>query len=294
MGNLCHGRVAIVTGASRGIGKATAIRLAAEGAAVAITARSLDAKRFGSSLRRTAQYIEAAGGNVLPVEINLEEPIPGRDWLIDRVEAELGPVDILVNNAAIGGFKRFTTWTDDELRAMQEVNVWAPWQLARRALQGMATRGRGSIVNVTSVSARIPKGPPFSAGAVVYRGSAYGSTKAMLDRWTVSAAAEYEEAGVALNAIAPAGAVATEAVLMSIEAGQIPAKACEPLETMAEAILTLATAEPSSGLTGRVMTSLELLAELGRPVWDLSGAALVDGWQQADLIRLLADVRRTR
>jgi citronellol/citronellal dehydrogenase len=281
----CLDRVALVTGASRGIGRAVAQRLASAGAAVAITARSLETETLGRSLRDTVELIQTSGGRVLPIEIDLADPLNDRNELVQRIEDDLGPIDILVNNAAIGGFKRFTAWTDEELHAMQEVNVWAPWQLSRRVLKGMSERRSGSIVNLTSMSASVPKGPPFPPGAISYRGSAYGSTKAMLNRWTVSAAAEFEVHEVAINAIAPLAAASTEAVLESVQLGQIPQGATEPLETMAEAILALAVTRASTGLTGQVCTSLELLVRLQRPVLSLDGSRLVDGWQPEDLAR---------
>jgi citronellol/citronellal dehydrogenase len=281
--NECQGRVALVTGASRGIGRAAAKRLAAEGAAVAITARSLDSETFGCSLRRSAEEIASSGGRVLPLEIDLADPTSDYEGLVQAIEDELGPVDILVNNAATGGFKRFAAWSDTELRTMQQINVWAPWQLTRLVIGGMSERGWGSIVNLTSMSAALPTGPPFPPGAVSYRGSAYGSTKAMLNRWTVSAAAEYEQHAVAVNAVAPLAAAATEAVLKSVELGQIPAEATEPIETMAEAILALSTADTRDGLTGQITTSLELIVRLQLPVRSLDGSHLVKGWQPADL-----------
>src|ERR1019366_3674557 len=135
------------------------------------------------------------------------------------------------------------------------VNVWAPWQLTRRALQGMRQRGRGWVLNITSAAAEIPVGPPFSAGMVAQRGTAYGSTKAMLNRVTASLAAELYGTGIAVNALAPNAATATEGVLASIETGRIKEEQTEPLETMVEAALALCTADPAT-LTGRIAYSL--------------------------------------
>src|SRR5204863_6696908 len=94
----CEGQVALVTGASQGgTGTAIALRLAAEGAKVAITARTV------AGLEETRQRIEAIGGECLVLPVDLADPAGGRKDLVARVEAELGPIDILVNNAAANG-----------------------------------------------------------------------------------------------------------------------------------------------------------------------------------------------
>ena len=203
MADSCAGRIALVTGASRGIGKGTAIRLAAEGADVAVLARATEAVHLGWSMGQTVTEIERLGRRALALEVDLGDPSVDRYRVIDQVEAELGPLDILVNNAAAGGYRYFADWDDADLRRMQEVNVWAPWQLTRRALQGMRERGRGWVVNVSSAAAELPVGPPFSASMVARRGAAYGSTKAMLNRFTASLAVELYGTGIAVNAVSP-------------------------------------------------------------------------------------------
>ena len=110
MGNACEGRVALVTGASQGgTGTGLAIRLAAEGARVAITARS------ESGLAETQRRIEEAGGEAHAIVCDLSDPAGGRDELVGKTEAALGPVDILVNNAAIGPYQPFDTFSLEAL-----------------------------------------------------------------------------------------------------------------------------------------------------------------------------------
>ncbi|MFA5884315.1 MAG: SDR family oxidoreductase [Acidimicrobiia bacterium] len=279
MGQECEGRVALVTGASQGgTGTAVAVRLAAEGADVAVTARSVD------GLRETAARIEGLGRRALVLPCDLGDPNGGRDALVARTEAELGPLDVLVNNAAAGGYKPFEEWTDHAIDRMLQVNLLAPWRLMRDAVPGMRTRGRGWIVNVTTFAAELPPGPPFPTNRPAKSGSGYGAPKAALNRLTVQVASECEGQGIAVNALSPQAAIATPQLLAG---GWIADDYFEPLETMAEAALALCTADPSV-LTGRIAYSLQLLAELGRPVHDLEGGALVDGWQPADLPSVIA------
>lgn len=269
-----RGRVALVTGASKGgTGTAIALRLAAEGAAVALVARD------EVGLDATAQRIRAAGGTAYVLPNNLADPEGGRDTLVARVEAELGPLDVLVNNAAANGYRPFTEWTAKQLDLAHQVNVRAPWQLMADAAPSMRARGGGWIVNVTSFAAELPPGPPFPTSLVARQGSGYGVSKAALNRLTVSVAAELHSAGVAVNALAPQSAIATPHLLAQ---GRLSAERFEPMETMAEATLALCSCDAATS-TGRIVRSLELLVELTRPVLELDGSAPVPGWQPDDL-----------
>ncbi len=288
MSGACRGAVALVTGASRGgTGTSLALRLAAEGAAVAITARN------EPGLAECRAAIEAIGGTVMVVPCDLSDPAGGRDDLVQRVEAELGPVDILVNNAAAGPYQPFETFTRDDFMGTQEVNVWAPWVLMQRAIPGMRKRGRGWVLNMTSSVAALPAGPPFDTSGPSKTGTLYGGSKAMLDRMTVGVASEVEGQGIALNALTPQAAILTPGLAPARDAGLIHPDLFEPLETMVEAALVLCTASPESseGLHGRIAYSLDLLIELARPVHDLRGEQLVEGWQPADLPARLAAQR---
>ena len=277
MSGACDGLVAIVTGASQGgTGTAIAIRLAAEGARVAVTARS------SAGLDETVQRIADIGGPpAIAVPTDLSSAEGGRATLVAEVTERLGPVDILVNNAAMGGYKPFEDWNQRELEMMAHVNIWSPWALMRDVVPGMRARGRGWVVNLTSFAGELPPGPPFPTNKPAAAGSAYGSTKAALNRLTVAVAAETAGDGIAVNALTPQAAIATPQL---VAAGWVDDAYMEPLETMAEATLALCTGT----LTGRIAYSLQLLLELDRPVLDLAGTTALPGWQPADLRAVIA------
>jgi NAD(P)-dependent dehydrogenase (short-subunit alcohol dehydrogenase family) len=282
--------VALVTGASKdSTGAAIAVRLAAEGANVAVAARSAD------GLRDTVRRIEEVGGKGLVLPVDLTDPQGGRATLVDRTEAELGPVDILVNNAALSIFKPVDQWTLDELDTCAQVNLWAPWVLMARVLPGMRERGRGWILNLTSISGELPPGPPFAYKAV--DGSAvYGATKAAINRLTIAAAGENHGRGIAVNALTPQAAIDNVRTLVTpqianareLDTDEVHTNDIfEPIEAMAEAALALCSGDPNV-LTGRIAYSLQLLLELERPMYDLQGRDLVPGWQPADLPAAIA------
>jgi NAD(P)-dependent dehydrogenase (short-subunit alcohol dehydrogenase family) len=142
----------------------------------------------------------------------------------------------------------------------------------------MQERARGWILNLTSFSGELPPGPPFAFKAK--DGSAmYGATKAALNRLTVAAAGENEGKGIAVNALTPQVAIVNAAGSALVPTSDL----FEPVETMAESALALCTGDPAV-LTGRIAYSLQLLLELDRPVYDLKGEQLVEGWQPTDLV----------
>ena len=203
----------------------------------------------------------------------------GRVGLVQRIESELGPIDILVNNAAVNGYEPFDATTSETLERCLQVNLWAPWELMQGVVPGMRSRGRGWILNLTSFAAELPPGPPFPINKPAKAGFQYGASKAALNRLTIAAASECEDDGIAVNALSPQAAIATPSL---VAAGWIDEVMFEPLDTMAEAALALCSGDPAV-LTGRIAYSLQLLVELRRPVLDLLGRHLVDGWQPDNL-----------
>ena len=255
------GRVALVTGASRGIGNAIARRFAAAGATVAVTARTIEPgdSRFEGSITETVDEISRAGGTAVAVAADLSRQ-EDRRRLVEEVTAALGPVDILVNNAAVTFFEPVAAFSERHYDLMFEVQVKAAFELAQLTLPAMLERGSGWILNISSGAARHPVGPPFREGAG--RGTVYGMCKAALERFTTGLAAETSAGGVAVNVLSPAGIVATPGV---VHHKLIPPGAedqAEPVEVIAEAAHALCTGSPTA-LTGRIAYSAPLLEELG-------------------------------
>jgi citronellol/citronellal dehydrogenase len=262
MGGL-EGRVAIVTGASRGIGQAIARRFATGGALVAITARTAEEgqHRLSGSLATTAAEIERAGGRVLSIVADVSKPAD-RERLVQTVERELGPIEVLVNNAAVTYFEPVIDFPERHFELMFAVQVRAPFDLAQRVLPGMRERRRGWILNISSRAAVHPSGPPFTSrgGSTVY-----GMCKAAIERFSSGLASEVYEEGIAVNALSPSGLVPTPGVVFHGLTRGVPEDRLESPEVMAEAAYALCTGDPAR-LTGRVTYARPLLEELGMPV----------------------------
>ena len=266
------GRVTVVTGASRGIGAAIAQRFAAEGADVALVARTVEpgASHLDGSLRETADLVERAGRRALIVHADLADPELDADALVGRVEDALGPVDVLVHNAAACFYLPWDSVSPRRYHVMFAVNADATWKLATAVLPGMRDRGRGWIVNLSTTVVDHPVGPPYSTFHTDHGATLYGASKAALERISTGLAAEVHRHGIAVNVVSPVAAVATPGV-EAMGLTPAPGTHVEPVEQMVEAVLALATGDPTT-LTGRIVTSNALLGELERRVRNLDGS----------------------
>lgn len=187
-------RVALVTGAGRGIGRAAALALAETGVQVALSARSMD------EIDAVATQVEERGGKALRICDDLaERQAPTR--ILAQLSKHWGPVDILVNNAGVGSSqnpKPLVDFDDDFWDLSFAVNVTAPYLLTKAVLPGMLAQGWGRIVNVASVNAQIP----------ALHAAAYVASKHALAGLTKATAKEVAEQGVTVNAVCP-GVTAT-------------------------------------------------------------------------------------
>lgn len=180
------GRTALVTGASGGLGTHIAKRLAREGMHVAVSGRrELELGRVADELRQLG--VRAAA---VPADLG---DLANIDSLVDGVEAELGPIDLLVNNAGVENVGAFTSYQREELTSMVDVNLTAPLLLTHRLAPGMLQRERGHVVFIASVAGKV--GPAFN--------EPYAATKAGLVGLTQSLRAEYLNAPVGFSVICP-------------------------------------------------------------------------------------------
>jgi citronellol/citronellal dehydrogenase len=264
------GRRAIVTGASRGIGAGIAERLAAEGAAVTIVARTLDAHpTLPGSLTETAERLGRYGGTVAIVAADLTDGDDRARIVPAAVEQLGGPIDILVNNAAAAMYALPSEMPLKRRRVTFEVNVHAPLDLAQGVLPAMLERGEGWIVNVSSRTAFHSEGPPFRMEGLASTTGMYGASKAALNRETNALAHELWGHGIRVNTVEPRAAVMSEGA--EILAGHvIRDDQKESMEEMVEGAVYLCDCDAST--TGAVYVSLDLIAEHGLTVMTLDGA----------------------
>jgi NAD(P)-dependent dehydrogenase (short-subunit alcohol dehydrogenase family) len=240
------GQVAVVTGASRGIGEAIARRYAMEGAKVVVSARTVneDEHYLPGTITERVAHINEAGGEAIAVKADLAVA-EDRHNLIKATEEAFGGVDILVNNAAITYFIPVADFPEKRFRLMMDVQVWAPFELSQLVLPGMRERGHGWILNISSGAAIHPDKTLGGRG-----GTVYGMCKAALERFTTGLAQELYDERIGVNVISP-GLVATPGVMHHKLINESNKDRVTPVEHMAEACLRLVHGDPQE-LTGRI------------------------------------------
>lgn len=264
-----------MTGASRGIGAAIAQRLAAEGADVAVTARTVDAGShpLAGSLSETVERLERFGGRAVAVSADLSDG-DDRARVVPEAETALGgPIDVLVNNAAAAMYGTLADYPLKRRRITFEINVHAPLDLIQAVLPGMVQRGEGWVVNLSSATARPLPGPPFagSGGSLGSTTGIYGASKAALNRITNALAAETEGTGVRINTVEPRAAVMSEGA-EALVGDIVSSSMIESMEEMVEAAVALCDCPAER--TGGAHVSLDLIDELGLTVMSLDGATV--------------------
>ena len=236
------GRVALITGGGSGIGRATARRLAAQGATVAVA----DIRTEGA--QAVAAEIVAAGGTALALTADVSDPL-AVDAMASAAERELGGIEILVNNAYHGLGEDVLATSDDIWERDLAGSLTSAFYCCRRIIPGMAERGRGAIVNVASVN-----------GLAALGSAAYSAAKAGMISLTQSVAVEHGPSGIRANAVAP-GTVRTAAweaelardpaILQRVTRWYPTGRIGEP-EDIASAVVFLASDE-ASWISGTVL-----------------------------------------
>jgi NAD(P)-dependent dehydrogenase (short-subunit alcohol dehydrogenase family) len=275
-----EGRNALVTGASRGIGRAIARRFAAEGASVVLNASRIGAHGdLEGTLEEAVAGIQAAGGSAAAVAADLCD-VEARGDLVERAAAAFGPIDVLVNNAAGGSMKLPSEATTEERRFLFDLNVNAPVDLAQQAIPGMKARGGGWILNISSATSTQPALPYADSKLAAWVIGPYGASKAALDRYSVALAHELAEHDIFVNALAPVAIVLTQGADWVRPIARRRPDMVEPVEMMAEAALELC----SGRHVGRVTYSRDILHAVGRKVRSLDGREVLgDAFLEADV-----------
>jgi citronellol/citronellal dehydrogenase len=258
------GKVVVVTGASRGLGAEIAALLAAEGGRVVCAARTLREgdHRLAGSLESTVAGIRANKGEAHAVAANIAEPAEC-ERLLQEARKTYGPVDVLVNNAALTYFVPIKDYAVGRWLASWAVNVNAPFVLSQLALADMIPRQRGAIVNIGSGAAIGPGRGPYPDPATGARGgTCYGAQKAALERFTQGLAAEVYQYGVSVTCVSPSQVVPTPGTVYHKLVKGLDDPRGERPELMARAVLLLAS-EPLDRVTGRVTYSQQILKEFG-------------------------------
>ena len=273
--------VALVTGASRGIGAACAVALARKGFDLAVAARTLregegrgptshaqggEGPPLPGSLETTAARVEAEGRRCLPLRIDLLDHAT-LEVAVARTEAELGPIDLLVNNAIYQGPGHMDPFLETPLELLERPirgNIIAPMVLLKLVLPGMLERGGGTVVQMTSSVAFLnPPGPVGKGGW----GLAYGVSKGGFDRMAGVLNAELGERGIRVYNIEPGFVVS--GVPLEEARRRFPGVPVTPPEAIGEAVAWLATDEGAPRLLGKLVHGPELCARKGLlPGWE--------------------------
>jgi NAD(P)-dependent dehydrogenase (short-subunit alcohol dehydrogenase family) len=262
MGKL-DGKCVIVTGASRGIGAEIARVFAAEGGRVVCAARTLreGEHQFAGALETTVDDIRKDGGEATAVAANIADEADCAR-LVQAARDAYGPVDVLVNNAALTYFIPIKDYPTNKWKRSWDVNFHAPFILSRLVLEDMVPRKSGSIVNISSGAAIGPGRGPYAGEFLLGGGTCYGAEKAALERFTQGLAAEVYQLGISITCVSPSQVVPTPGTVHHRLVRGLDDPRGEPPELMAKAALLLAT-EPLDKVTGRVTYSQEILKEFG-------------------------------
>jgi len=264
------GKVAIITGASRGVGKQAALDFARRGARVVLAARTVEPGEVPGTIGETLAGIEAAGGEAIAVATDLANEADLRG-LVDAAVARFGGVDVLVNNAAattgeIWG-KPFLELTRAEWEYQFAVNTHAPFTLTQLCVPIMAARGGGRIINLSTGSGEVFRQPEelpklAAVGGFSLAVPGYYASKRALDRFGNCMAPELHALGIAVIGLHP-GLVATELVAIRVREKGLDPRVAVPMTVPARMIVYFAACEEPAEYTGRLFWAEREMAALG-------------------------------
>ena len=250
-------KTVVITGASAGIGAATALAFARKGWKLALGARRLDRLE---AVGANAKELGASAVFIHALDVTDRESIR---TFHDAATRALGPIDVLVNNAALTYFIPIRDYPISKRHRCFSVNLHAPFYLSQLVLPAMIEKHSGAIVNISSGAAIGPGRAPYPEMVRRGRGGTlYGAEKAALERFTQGLAAEVYDDGISVTCVSPSQVVPTAGTLHHKLVNALDDPRGEAPELMARAVLLLAT-EPCETISGRVTYSQEILKEYG-------------------------------
>ena len=244
-----NGKVAIVTGASRGLGRAIAMGFSQQGASVVVAARTEEAhKTLPGTIYQTAEEIKALGFDALALRCDVtdEESV---NHMVQRTLEDFGHIDVLVNNAGIAFYYPIIDTPLKRWEIVIKVNIGGAFLCAKAVLPYMIEQKRGSIINISSLAA------DERDEGTVPTGVAYAVSKAGLDRFTLGLATEVGKHNIAVNAVKPHRVVDTDG--MRLWQPGADTALWQSADMMVKATVFLAQ-QDSKGITGTVATDREL------------------------------------
>lgn len=255
-------RTAVVTGASRGIGRRIALDLARHGIAVVVVARARGRRGYGQSAQEAVADIVAQGGRAVAVEADVRDP-DDVDRIIGTGYGEFGSIDILVNNAAdtSGGTPGIVDMEMSDWLQQFETNLHGPFRLMQCVVPDMIAGGGGLILNMTSGTAdleRVAQGEVLGGPRL-----AYSASKAALNRLSSAAADELRAAGIAVVSVDP-GFTRTELVERMESKGIVDASSAVPMSVPADVVTYLATSGRAMEHSGEILRAADFVATLSR------------------------------
>jgi len=253
-----NGKVALVTGASRGIGEYVALELARAGVAVAVAARTTEVKdkRLPGTIYSVAQAIRDAGGKAEGIYMDMRDPETISAGVAQTVE-KFGRLDIVVNNAAILVPGTLESIQPRHIDLIWQVDLRGPILLMREAVPHMRKAGEGHIINVSSVAGVFPGPGPYPEAR---RGGAfYGMIKAGLERFSQGLAMELQDDKIAVNVLSPQGRIKTPGNLFAQNDPENPSLDFEPAWAMAKGTRWICEQPPT--FTGHIMFDEDLCRE---------------------------------
>ena len=255
-------KVAIVTGASRGIGKAIALGLAEEGASIVVAARSeTDRGNVPGNIHDTASEIQAAGGkaSAIACDVRDEESIYS---MVQKTLDSFGSIDILVNYAGIGSYRTIYESSIKEWDIVMDINMRAPFSCCKAVIPAMMDQRSGSIINISSHAATHIFSSTTESDEhadIALLGQAYGSAKAGLERFSWGLATELGDHNIAVNVLKPLRPVLTEGFVTQRPDADF--SNWVSAEHMVKATIFLAT-QTAHTMSGSIVTDEEIVRRL--------------------------------